>query len=192
MKMLHKPVEAKGLHLYDAMVKDLLKATAIFKPLYKDGQDWPVYFVELIKELESVTNLLVGRPIFIEFLSNHPALMLPADRRRFLMELRDKICARGIHKLPTCLSSLTRYDDWREIVTTEMSALNVLGAVYNYAGTTPYRNTTYDLINFLRNTCQHVKQQHHYEPELYLAHLFSRVLPSIMRILLQTGDMETM
>lgn len=191
MKMLQKPVEAKGQDLHEAMVKDLLKAAAIFKPLYKVDQDWPVYFVELMEQLETVPNLSVGRPEYIEFLSYHPVLMLSAGRKGFLMLLRDDICALGFYNVPTSLSNLSIYTDWTSVVQTEMKALYVFGAVFTQVDTHPYANTTYDLIMFLRNICQHVKQKFHHESELYLAQFFSKFLPSIMWILLQSGDMET-
>lgn len=213
MKIIQKPFKGKGRSLRAAMVNDLRKVAEILIPFYKEGDDLPVMFVNLKEELEGAEEVFVDKRWFIEYLTNHPAVMPSCGRETFLIHLHNALEACNTLLDNIVVPKPIDPSSWKTIVESETrdnklgdnDTITVLQNVYdynkrsgiNYGGfrRDQYHASLRDQIRFMRNVLEHGHKHDAgingtCELELYLAKMFNGFFPALVRILLKSGVMN--
>lgn len=117
MKILQDPVKDTERKLHTAMVRDMRRTSEIFIPLYKIGDDLPVYFAELKEDLEGAKEAIVAKEWFREYLCYHVALMPSTARRGFEVLLHTMYTSCDMGYMPIMTAKPTVYpNDWRQLL----------------------------------------------------------------------------
>jgi hypothetical protein len=117
MKILQDPVKDTERNLHTAMVRDMCRAAEIFIPLYKIGDTFPVYFLELKEDLEGAKEAFAAKEWFREYLCYHVAIMPSIGRRHFEVLLHTMYTSCNMGYMPIMTAKPAVYpNDWRELV----------------------------------------------------------------------------